>query len=116
MKSKIEIINTLPYFTGTVDYHIHRFSNQQLILTDGANFIRQACDAYWLFDIITQQAMKQKEFVATLKQKSNNSWIFKTADLNNRLFYKQTIPFSDFPLKKIKLFYMNEICYLPSEH
>ena len=116
MKSRIEIMNTLPFFTGSVEYHIHRFLNHQIILTDGANYIRCACGAHWLFDIITQQALKQSEFVSTLNQNEDESWIFKVADLNKIVLYKQVIPFSDFPLKEIKLFYMNKVCYLPSEH
>ena len=80
MKSKIEILTALPYFTGTVEYHAHQFINVKLNLTDGTAFIREACGAYWLFDIIAQQSVKRTEFIIQLRQLNSGSWIFKTTD------------------------------------
>jgi len=43
--------------------------------------------------------------------------MIKFQDLNlEKVLYRQRIPYSDFPLDKIKLWFMNGVCYLPSEH
>jgi len=117
MKSRIEILNTLPYFTGTVEYHKHKFLNYNLTLTDGAVYIREACDSYWLFDIIAQQAQIHKKFIAALKQSKDGQWKFIVCDFNKKnVYYRQQIIYSDFPLDGIRLYFLKGICYLPGEH
>jgi len=70
-----------------------------------------------LFNIVAQQSVKHQEFQVTLKQLHTEEWMIKFQDLNlEKVLYRQRIPYSDFPLLSVKLWYMNGVCYLPSEH
>ena len=47
------IRHKLKQFHGTSQYHKHLFpGNSPILLTDGCNFVKEACNAYWLFDAI----------------------------------------------------------------
>ena len=117
MKKRQEILDTLPYFRGSAEYYRHPFLNHQLLLSEGAIYIREACECYWFFDMVAQQAQRHEEFAVTLKQLMSKEWLITFQDLNlKKVLYSQQIPYSDFPLSEIKLWYMNGICYLPSEH
>ena len=117
MKSRVEILNTLPHFSGSAEYAQHPFLDYKLILSEGAMYLREACQCYWLFDIVAQQSVKHQEFQVTLRQLHTGEWMIKFQDLDlEKVLYRQRIPYSDFPLDKIKLWYMNGVCYLPSEH
>jgi hypothetical protein len=45
------IKRNLSQFRGTTEYNKHLFLGKSpLLLTDGCRYIRDACNAYWLFD------------------------------------------------------------------
>ena len=117
MKSRVEILNTLPHFSGSAEYTQHPFLDYKLILSEGAVYLREACQCYWFFDIIAQQSVLHDEFQVTMRQRHSGVWVVKFQDLNlEKVLYRQRIPYSDFPLLSVKLWYMNGVCYLPSEH
>jgi hypothetical protein len=48
-----KIIKDLRQFHGTTEYHKHLFTGKSSILiTDGCQYIRDKCNAYWLFDAL----------------------------------------------------------------
>jgi len=117
MKSRREILDILPHFRGSAEYHKHKFLDHGLLLSEGAEYIRESCGSYWLFDIISQQSVKHEEFQVTLRQLKSQDWMVKFQDLDlEKVLYRQRIPYSDFPLLEIRLWFMNGVCYLPSEH
>jgi hypothetical protein len=124
MKTKDEILSVLPNFYGTE--HWTRYSPMlfpKVLLTDGAAYIAQSCDAYWLMDMISSHLPSVKDgwCVAMLGQ-FGDKWEFKLIDdvPANRIWAKQTIEATDFPLDSIKFYAQSDgehwVIMLPSEY
>ena len=117
MKTKDEILNTLPYFTCTEQYWR---VTPSLKMTDGAKFIRDACEAYWLIgDIdIYSKAIKDQYFQTWELKRVDQTDAFNliATDGNENEIYKVKVPYSDFPLDSIKFFLIDGILLLPSEY
>lgn len=119
-----EIKRALRQFTGTNRYHKHLFPGlSQIHLTDGCDFIRTHCNAYWLFDaILSYQGEKILRHVNfqlwELRQsKKDLSWLLTCReDSNLKPLVSQIIEFSDFPLDYLKLYVIQGIALLPSEN
>ena len=106
MKTKTEIMGELPNFYGTENYH--RFSPlfRNFVLTDGAQYIADACGAYWLMDAIASHRAKyQGEGFAVVKLTvKDGQGKLKILDGNDKVLVRQSIDFTDFPLDEITLF------------
>jgi hypothetical protein len=117
-----KILEELKQFTGTEQNYRHKVLHHSILLTDGANFIRERCQSYWLFDIIAIYQQKkdiQTEPFQTWELKQNkplNCWKLICEDGNHKQLLVEQIPFSDFPLEKIKLWLVNGTVMLPSEY
>ncbi len=118
----------LNQFTGTEAYH-HLSIFSCLLTTDGVAYLAKEGKCYWLVDAI---ASYQPE----LRKTNSDAWQFqvwklgvsedKTAvltctDGDENVVITQEIPYTDFPLKSIKLFAcpINEsqvVLMLPSEY
>ena len=122
MESKETILANLARATGTEGYHRFSILFKTLLLTDGCEYLAEAAQCYWLFDIIgsVQKKLAGDEFQA---------WIFDgevvtCTDGNEKVLYTQTIEYTDFPLDKIGIFVctqpMGDVVYkiamLPSEY
>ena len=118
MKTRNVIIHEMAHYTGTVNYWNHQFFKVSIKLTDGANYIRKHCGAFWLFDLITQQTYHiDKSYIIRLNNIKDYEYKFNVHDWEtDEIIYQQEIPFSDFPLKQLKLYVLNGICLLPSEY
>jgi len=125
MKSAEEIESILPGFTGTQDYYQYG----RMLLTDGAKFVAESCEAYWLFDIISSlnlvRACRNEEFLTcklrVVRLKHETKAVFTATDggKNGREaveLYRQSIPLTDFPLDEIKLYVRDGVIFLPSEY
>ena len=114
----------LSQFHGTTEYHKHLFPGKSpLHLTDGCKYVRDTCDAYWLFDAILSyqcdRALKSINFqIWELKRlKVDLSWLLTCReDSNSKVLIRQSIEFSDFPLDYIKIWVIDKIALLPSEY
>ena len=111
--------NTLQQFTGSENWYLHGI-NGNVSFTDGAKFVADEGDAYWLLDTIaiSQQdpRVKAEPFqVWKLRVQSDRSAILVCDDGNYNVVYLQRIPFTDFPLDEIDLWFENNVIYLPSE-
>ena len=117
-----ELENALVYFTGTEAYH--KFSAfSQLKLTDGVKYLCEKAGSYWLMDIIHsyQNKCKQDEMLKdfqmwTLTVNSDNTATVICERDTDDIVITQDIPYTDFPLKNIKLYCINEIIMLTSEY
>ena len=120
----IAIRHELKQFHGTSEYHKHLFPGKSpILLTDGCKYIRDACNAYWLFDaILSYQCDKVLKSVAfqvrELKLlKVDLSWqLTCREDTGTKPLIRQTIEFSDFPMDYIKIWLIDKVELLPSEY
>jgi hypothetical protein len=82
------------------------------VLSDGAHYLAETAQAYWLFDAIdshltTRGVTDETEFtVATLRRLSDTGTDAELTldDGNGNIYVKQYIQFTDFPLAEIKLY------------
>jgi hypothetical protein len=117
------ITKELSQFHGTAEYHKHLFPGKSpLLLTDGCKYVRDACNAYWLFDAILNyqcdKVLKGVNFqIWELKHlKIDLSWVLTCReDSNKKTIIRQAIEFSDFPLDYIRIWLIDKIALLPSE-
>lgn len=107
-------------FTGTAQWYRHPLM-RDVLYTDGAKHVAEAGAAYWLLDEI---ALAQR-FTPSLAAEAFQSWTLRLSeegsavltctDGNDRALLRKRIPFTDFPLPEITLFYANRTILLPSE-
>ncbi len=119
MKSPEEIKNGLEQFTGTEQYYKYTTG---LLLTDGVKYLADACDCYWLLDIIVSYQFNRKiacepfqTYKLTVNQKRNSAKV-TIEDGNENVLKTQIIEYTDFPLDEIKLWCIDKVILLPSEY
>lgn len=118
------ITNKLSQFHGTAEYHKHLFPGKSpIFITDGCKYIRDACNAYWLFDALlsyqSHKAIRDVNFqVWEFRQlKKDLSWVLTCRqDSDKKPIIAQFIEFSDFPLDCIKIWVIDKVALLPSEY
>ena len=121
MLTKQEILNTIPQFYGTEAYYRWSPIFGNFLLTDGAKFIAEACDAYWLVDLFASHLPSyQAEGFAVLYLKvKNGKATAQIEDGNGKVLKKQKIEYTDFPLDQIVLYCCPQedlfVIMLPSE-
>lgn len=119
-----EIQIALSEFRGTEQYHKHLFPGRSpILLTDGCKFIRDRCNAYWLFDAILSYQQDQRlrgiNFqVWELRQLSKDlTWqLTCREDAGKKPVITQAIEYSDFPLDYLKIWVIDKVALLPSEY
>lgn len=109
----------LAHFTSTDDYYQHWLG--KLIYTDGVKFLAEKAGVYWLLDSI---ALYQPQVLVDSMLQEFQIWRLKVDDYSGVLtcerdtddiFLTENIPYTDFPLKEIKLYLENGVLCLPSE-
>jgi hypothetical protein len=110
----------LDQFTGSEHWYRH-WLNPMITYTDGARYVAETGDAYWLLDAIVshqcQPAVRALDFqVWTLKVADNRTATLSCEDGDHNVAVTQRIEFTDFPLNEIALWFQNEIIFLPSEY
>ena len=110
----------LAQFTGSETWYRHGIV-RDVLFTDGAKHVADVGGAYWLLDEIAL-AQRYKRRVAaeefqgwTLKVKDRKATL-TCDDGNGNAVYRKRIPFTDFPLDEISLYYCNKTILLPSEY
>ena len=119
--TKEEIINTLAYMIGTENYYSYKTLFISVNLTDGVKYLCESCKCYWLIDIVLSyqlsKKVKRESFQTwTLSRIEDNNFQIVATDGNETTLARQDIPFSDFPLDTIKLFFINGVIMLTSEY
>jgi len=118
------ITKDLSRFHGTTQYHKHLFPGKSpLLLTDGCKYIRDRCNAYWLFDaILSYQSHKALKYVnfqvwELRRLKKDLSWeLTCREDSGMKPKITQFFEFSDFPLDNIKIWVIDHVALLSSEY
>ena len=116
----------LAQFTGTEHWYKHPLV-QDVTYTDGAKYLAEQAQAYWLIDkIATSQMLKH------LRKESFQAWSL-TVDLDShsavleasdggkngnaaKTIYREKISFTDFPLEQVRLWVSDNVILLPSEY
>lgn len=118
-EKRAELNASLCQFTGSETWYRHAL-NQRVLYTDGVLFLAETAGAFWLVDEIAlankfQRKVGREEFqVWTLKVKGSRATLV-CDDGNGNVVYRKSIPFTDFPLDEIKLWFENGTIMLPSE-
>jgi len=121
-------------FHGTTAYHRYSPLFPNFLLTDGACFLAEICEAFWLMDAIASyqgspaihrnQRLRQLQFW-TLTVTGESGILTCQEDSDRKPAIRQEIPYTDFPLPRIQIWVaptefpdgkMVLIAYLPQEH
>ncbi len=112
----------LAHFTGSENWYRHSLF-RQFLYTDGVQYAAEKGGAYWLIDKILAcqscvSALARKSMCCwklTLNDKGQGARLVCT-DGNYNQIYSEDIAFTDFPLKRIELWFQNNVLFLPSEY
>jgi hypothetical protein len=104
---------------GSENFYCHRPS--LILYTDGVKDIAEACQAYWLIDLIIshqcKKAVNLERFqVWELKREKADKFFVKATDGNNNPVASQKIPFSDFPYDLATIWLVDGCIMLPTEY
>jgi hypothetical protein len=111
----------LRQFSGSENWYRHSL-NRKVLYTDGAQYLAENGGAYWLLDSIAiaqahTEVVAAEEFqVWTLKVNPDSTALLTCDDGNGHVVHDQSIPFTDFPLPEVKLYFCNDVIMLPSEY
>ena len=107
-------------FIGTQNYYRHSIGN--FSYTDGVKYLADTANCYWLLDVIGSHILKPRirkilfQVWELTVNENRNAVITMREDTNLPAVVEQKIPFTDFPLKKIKLYFIDDVLMLPSEY
>jgi hypothetical protein len=108
-------------FNGSEKWYRHGL-NRKVLFTEGAKYVADQGEAYWLLDAIAICQRSEKHVAAEpfqvwkLTVGSNRTATLVCGDGDGNIVYRQSIPFTDFPLNEITFWFANDVIYLPSEH
>jgi hypothetical protein len=111
----------LDQFTGSENWYQHAI-NRKVTFTDGAKFLADRAGAYWLLDEIAiiqpyDKHVAAEEFqVWKLTVRPGHTATLSCDDGNGNLVFTKEIPFTDFPLDEVRLYFCNDVIHLPSEY
>jgi len=113
---EIELAN----FIGSEHYFKHSIGNFNY--TDGIKFLADQAKCYWLLDVVGsyQHLNKVKDIPFQLWElivnDDNSAVVTMKQDSDMPVIIKQQIPYTDFPLARIKLYLTDKVLMLPSEY
>jgi uncharacterized protein DUF6876 len=111
----------LAQFTGTEQWYRHSI-NRSILYTEGAQHVAEHGEAYWLLDEIAliqpyDRKVAAEEFqVWTVTVRPDRTATLACDDGNGNVVFSKEIPYTDFPLDTIKLYFANNVIHLPSEY
>jgi len=111
----------LAQFTGTEKWFRHSI-NSKVLYTEGAQHVAEHGQAYWLLDEIAliqpyDKNVAAEEFqVWRLTVRPDKTATLTCDDGNGIIVFSKEIPFTDFPLEAITLYFANNVIHLPSEY
>ena len=122
MLTRQEILNALPNFYGTENYYKWSPLFTNFVLTDGAKYIAESADAYWLVDLFASHlpAYKDEGFAVLYLKVKDGKAVAQIEDGNGKVLAKQKIEYTDFQLDQIVLYCCPQddqfVILLPSEY
>lgn len=114
-----ELTQALQQFCGSETlYRLY----PQVNITEGVKFLCEEAQCYWIIDIIWSckmlQAVRREPFQVyrlTVDVAKQTGEIVCT-DGNESELFRQVLPFTDFPLAYLTLYYTDDVVLLPSEY
>jgi len=111
-------------FCGSAEAYRHWTT--RLIYTEGVKYMAERGEAYWLIDAIASYQPDKRiasrpdlvdfQLWELVVAKDKSAALTMRADSGQPAVITQEIPFTDFPLKQIKLYVCNGTLMLPSEY
>ena len=116
-----ELCRNLAQFSGTERYYR---THPGLLATDGAKYLADQAEAYWLLDIIWSVLPKITDEFAVLELSVQDNRRAAVVIHDGRepqtSYHEQDIPWTDFPLEQMKLYIQQNgherVVMLPSEY
>ena len=116
-----QLESNLKQFTGTSQY---ARLNKIVVLTDGAVYLAENAQCFWLFDLYASHLLgikgNEEEFTCLKLTKDGNSAAVVIDDGNGHVLARQEIEYTDFPLDAITIYGCwngeNWVLMLPSEY
>jgi hypothetical protein len=112
----------LAQFTGSEQWFRHALV-RGVLYTDGAQYLAEHGGAYWLIDEIALAQRYDKRVAGEELQLwklavdlDQHKGVLTCDDGNGNIVFSKRIPFTDFPLSEITLYYVNNTILLPSEY
>ena len=111
----------LRQFTGSETWYRHQL-NRLVLYTEGAQYLAQHGGAYWLLATIAIAQTHNKAVAAqpfqvwTLKVNPDSTGLLTCDDGNRNIVCSESLPFTDFPLPEVKLYFCNNVIMLPGEY
>jgi hypothetical protein len=112
----------LRQFTGSENWYRHSLV-RSVLYTDGAQYLAEHGGAYWLLDEIAlaqrhnkRVAGEEFQFWKLAVDLDQHKGVLTCDDGNGNIVFSKRIPFTDFPLSEITLYYVNNTILLPSEY
>ena len=114
MLTTAELTENLENFIGTQGYHRWSILFQNMVLTDGCQYLAEKAGAYWLMDaiashqkhwnIVSNPALKAMQFwELNVNLEKRTAILACREDSDKPIAVSQKIPFTDFPLTQIKI-------------
>lgn len=112
------------FMGGDDEAYSYKFMGRPFVMTAGVSYLATHAKAYWLLNSILSYQGEKK-----LKSESFQTWelarvgdegstVFKitATDGNKNILVEEEIPYSDFPLDKVKIWLIDETLLLPNEY
>ena len=122
MTTKTLTKDDLVQFTGSENWYRHGLV-QDVLFTDGVKHVADAGGAYWLLDEIALAQRYEKRVAGEEFQHwklavnlDTHKGVLTCDDGNGNIVFSKRIPFTDFPLSEITLYYVNNTILLTSEY
>ena len=114
-----ELLRNLAQFTGTTQWYRHSIF-RTCLYTDGVQYLAEHAECYWLLDhIFANQALaeiKRQEFQVWKILVEEGKATIRVEDGNDNLVKEFKIPFTDFPLAELTLYFTDNVLLLVSEN
>lgn len=120
-----EIKEQLEHFTGTEMFYMIPLIRTRF--TDGLKYLVQVADCFWLVmdtSVTAKSLMEQSRFITidykrlSSEEQEARGWEAEIiySDGNDNILEKHGYRVTDFPLDKLRLFFVNDTLMLPGEY
>lgn len=117
-----EILQHLAHFHGSSQFYKIALLNTRY--TEGINYLANAADCYWLVTdaSVMAKSLNDKSRFLTIdfkrhpRTKEGPMATITYTDGNDMVFCTQEYGFTDFPLNKLRLYFVDNTLMLPSEY
>lgn len=115
-----DLINKLAMFTGSEVVYKHSIVSD-IIYTDGIKFLCEEAGAYWFLDMVALYQLytpvnRSNLQVWNIKVHEDSTATITVSDGNYNQLYKQSLKYTDFPIKDFTIWFKDNTIFLLSEY